>query len=121
MAANNDFQDWEPKTLKKKTNNVDPNSSKTSRSRAQMANDFDPENITKPVMSTQTMAQAIQSARTSKNLTQSQLDKACNLPKGTIQSYESNKAQYNAEHINKISRQLGVKLPRPKKPRANST
>ena len=119
MASNNEFQDWEPKTLKKKSNTTYPSSAKQSKT--QMANDFDPENITKPLMTTQTLAQAIQSARTSKNLTQSQLDKACNLPKGTVQSYESNKAQYNAEYINKISRQLGVKLPRPKKPRVNST
>jgi putative transcription factor len=80
-------------------------------------NDFDPENITKPVTSTLELKLAIQQARTTKKWTQFDLDKACNFPSGTTRDYENGSAVIKPDQLNKLNRALGVKLPRPAKER----
>lgn len=59
-------------------------------------------------------ASFIQKERLAKNLTQDQLAKLCNLSTTDIKSIESSqeKTIYNPTIINKISKVLGVKIPR---------
>jgi ribosome-binding protein aMBF1 (putative translation factor) len=79
-----------------------------------IANDFDPEEAVEIKKADKSLADAIRDARALKGMKQVELDKACNLPKNTVQSYESQNAIYNPTSVNKIGRYLGVKLPRPK-------
>jgi ribosome-binding protein aMBF1 (putative translation factor) len=101
-----------------------PNSHNTSIMSAKTANDFDPENISRPVSSSHDLASAIRDARVAKtnadgqSMTQSDLDKACQFAKGTVRGYENGTAVYNAEQVNEMARTLGVKLPRPSKKRS---
>ena len=130
-----DHQDWKPVVLRrnktkdemkrdgslstvKRTGN--PNSHGSSLLGAKAANDFDPENIQKIVTSNQDLGKAIQKARTAKGWKQLELDQKCNLPKNTCQTYENGKAVYNAQHVNKMARILGVTLPRPNKKKSGS-
>lgn len=123
-------QDWDIKVLRRKqtkselkkkgkldtvakTNKLNSVSNNILGSKA--ANDYDPENIKKLVTTNQSLGKAIQTARMAKKWKQSDLDKRCNLPKNTCQSYENGKAIYNAQYVNKMARALGVILPRPKK------
>ncbi len=59
-------------------------------------------------------ASFIQKERLAKNLTQDQLAKLCNLSATDIKNIESNpeKTIYNPTILNKISKVLGVKIPR---------
>jgi len=57
-------------------------------------------------------AQAIMQARTSKNLTQKELATKCNLDVKIISDCEKVGTKYNCEHVNKIAKILGVKIPR---------
>jgi ribosome-binding protein aMBF1 (putative translation factor) len=59
-------------------------------------------------------ASFIQKERLAKNLTQDQLAKLCNLSATDIKNIESNpeKTIYNPAILNKISKVLGVKIPR---------
>lgn len=74
----------------------------------------DTDDIVVPEVTSRAVGHQIRDARTSesnkqnKKLTQSELDKLCNLPTGTIQKYENNTAIYNQNEIDKISRALGV-------------
>jgi ribosome-binding protein aMBF1 (putative translation factor) len=112
MSIGNQHQDWEERILKKKIVKKQTNNHrKVNRG----ANDFDPENVKKPIMSNKELGSAIQKARTAKNFTQSQLDQMCNFPKNTIKNYEQGKAIVKPNELNKLNRILGVKLPRPKK------
>lgn len=52
----------------------------------------------------------IQQARSSKKMTQTQLDALCNFPKGTVSSYERGTAIINSNHLQTMSRHLGVIL-----------
>lgn len=132
MSSSSD-QDWEQRVLKKdnrvktteeklKTGEmvkvvrqgINKNSKSTSGS-SKSDNDFDPENISKPVTSTLELKLAIQQARTTKKWTQSDLDKLCNFPSGTIRDYENGTAVIKADQLNKLNKAFGVKLPRPKK------
>jgi ribosome-binding protein aMBF1 (putative translation factor) len=85
-----------------------------------ITDDFDPETAAIPKTTTHSLSTAMRNARNVKGITQSKLDQALNLPKNTVQNYESGKAVYNPAHINKIARYLGVVLPRPKKTKAKS-
>ena len=64
--------------------------------------------------STVDLGQAIQSGRTAKKMSQSDLDKKCNFPANTVKNYESGKAIVKPSDITKMEHELGVKLPRPK-------
>lgn len=60
---------------------------------------------------------ALQAARSAKKMTQKQLAQRCNLQVSVVQSYENGKAIPNAQVISKLSRALGVKLPKVIKPK----
>jgi len=57
-------------------------------------------------------AQAIMQARTSKKMTQKELATKCNLDVKIISDCEKVGTKYNCEHVNKIAKILGVKIPR---------
>lgn len=110
-------QDWDEVVLRKETQNKNniKKQPKPSAKEIDKVNNFDPDAIQKPTLVGLSLGSAIQKARADKNMSQADLDKACSLPKNTIQKYESNKATYNAAEVNKISNVLGVALPRPQK------
>lgn len=126
-------QDWEPVVLRKhKTKkelnaankstqkvpkDTKPNSNSNSNQQLskKLKNDFDPEAIVGQTLSTRELSNAIQQGRASKQITQTDLDKACMFPKNTTRDYENCSIQVNSEQINKMERVLGVKLPRPNK------
>ena len=56
------------------------------------------------------MRKKIQQARTAKGLTQKELAQKCGFTQKILNEIESGKAIYNANHLNKIKRQLGVKF-----------
>jgi ribosome-binding protein aMBF1 (putative translation factor) len=58
------------------------------------------------------MAQLIIKTRTEKKLTQVELARSCNFDKKIIADIERGNCVYNAIHINKIARVLGVIIPR---------
>ena len=63
------------------------------------------------------LSKAIQQARMAKKLTQKELATKINEKPQVVGEYENGKAIPNAQIINKLERELGVKLPRPgKKP-----
>ena len=63
------------------------------------------------------LSKAIQQARMAKKLTQKELATKINEKPQVVGEYENGKAVPNAQIINKLERELGVKLPRPgKKP-----
>lgn len=79
--------------------------------------------LVKPVTSTHDMALQIQRARLAKDvggkvMTQSDLDKACGFPKGTVAKYENSTAIVNPLETQKMSRILGVQIKNPPKPKA---
>jgi putative transcription factor len=57
-------------------------------------------------------SQTIIKARSEKKLSQVDLAKRCNLDKKIIGDIERGDCVYNAQHVNKISRVLGVIIPR---------
>lgn len=52
----------------------------------------------------------IQQARAAKKLTQDQLNNLCNFPKGTVASYEKGTIVTNPQHLQTMSRHLGIVL-----------
>src|SRR5271156_1671907 len=99
MSFNANHQDWDPVVLRKKNTGKDKGgtgevikkpSGQTISTKT--LNDFDPENITKPVTSNVEVGKAIEKGRMAqkimkngeeKTMTQSDLDKLCNLPTNT--------------------------------------
>jgi putative transcription factor len=126
-------QDWEKRVIKKgapktieeklktgaavKISRQGPNKQDTGATilSSKVANDFDPENISKPATSTLELKLALQQARTAKKWTQTKLDQACNFPSGTVKDYENGTAVISPIQLNKMNTVLGVKLPRPSK------
>lgn len=99
----------EAETVRKDTNNKGVGVTTKILSNAQ-AHDFDPENIKKLPVTTHSIKQALETARRNKNnMTQSDLDKVCNLPKNTTKSYEDGTAIVNSAVLVKMARALGVK------------
>ena len=106
------FQDTESVVLKKFVKTKRGPERTVSKA---MTDDFDPETAAIPKTTTYSLSTSIRNARNAKGITQSKLDQALNLPKNTVQNYESGKAVYKPAEINKIALYLGVVLPRPKK------
>lgn len=78
--------------------------------------------LVKPVTSTHDMALQIQKARLAKIIggkvmLQSDLDKACGFPKGTVAKYENATAIVNPLETQKMSRVLGIQIKNPPKPK----
>jgi ribosome-binding protein aMBF1 (putative translation factor) len=134
MSSNN-FQDWEPVTITRtktkkeevKSGNCDTvkrkeatNSNKPATVISKKdANDFEGiAHIPKPTLQ---LKQAIQNARQTLKLTQSDLDKACNFSPNTVSNYENGTATVVPGDLQKMEKVLKVKLPRPpkKKPVTN--
>lgn len=130
-------QDWETRVIKKdqsrqtdeekiksgkmaKLSKANPNKPSTILS-SKITNDFDPENISAPVKITMDLKLAIQQARNAKDMTQTDLDKACNFPSGTTKDYENGKAVIKPLQLDKMNTVLKVKLPRPKKSKPTKT
>lgn len=120
-----EHQDWKPLVLKraptkdeknKLPSTVVPRVKDTGDGVSKnVANDFDPAHIGKPLLSTQDLANAIQKARMEKKMNQQDLNVACGFPPGTIRDYENKHAKVIPTQINKMEKVLGVKLPRPKR------
>ena len=117
-----DHQDWTPVVLKKPVKTVQKeqvvrqsgNSGSGSQLSKNVREEFDPEKI-KPVKKADfPLAQAIKNARATKNITQKDLDKQCQFPANTINSYESQTAVIVPAQLVKMERVLGCKLPRNK-------
>lgn len=137
-------QDWEPVVLRKRattTNkksandgtgtktvlrNSSPNANATNTVKhpKNILNDStnpDPETLPTVLMTNTNLSSAMKTARNSKimpnglPMTQSDLDKASQVPKNTVRDYENGSAIYCADHVNKIARTLNVTLPRPKR------
>ncbi len=72
----------------------------------------DGEEIVQSKKMTSTTTQAIMQARTAKNLTQKELATKCSLDVKIISDCEKIGTKYNWEHVNKIAKVLGVKIPR---------
>lgn len=107
MSAINN-PDWKPVVLtKKKAKRSTPRASTAKRTTTD-----DTPNVRKGGV---TLGSAIKTARANKNWKQSDLANSCGLRVNIIRDYETGKATYNANEVNKIARALGVKLPRPKK------
>ena len=71
------------------------------------------------------MSLQIQKARLAKIIggnvmLQSDLDKACRFPKGTVAKYENSTAIVNPLETQKMSRILGIKIKNPPKPKVKS-
>jgi ribosome-binding protein aMBF1 (putative translation factor) len=113
MADNRVTQDWEPVVLRKHQSTRGRGPSRTvSKS---ITDDFDPETSSLPKTSNRAMGLAIQQGRMAKGMKQAALDSTCNFPKGTTSSYESGKAIYKPNDVNKMARVLGITIPRPGK------
>ena len=111
MYSNGNMQDWAPVVLKSDTKKKRTNQQSTKVNT--LLNDFDPESDMSVTKTSRSLGVSIQKARTAKGFKQSDLDKKCNLPKGTTQKYENGSAIYKPNVVNIMSRVLGVKLPRP--------
>lgn len=102
------IKDGEVETVRRDTANKGTSTTKVL-SNAQ-AHDFDPENIKKLPVANHNIKKALETARRNKNnMTQSDLDKVCNLPKNTTKSYEDGTAVLNSAILVKMARALGVK------------
>ena len=113
MADNRiNVQDWEPVVFRKRPAPKRGPTPSTSRA---VTNDYDPETVTAPKTSNRSMGLSIQQGRQAKGMKQTDLDSTCNLPRGTTSSYESGKAVYKPNEVNKMARALGITIPRPGK------
>jgi len=128
MSSGN-FQDWEPvviKTTKTKNQEMKAGNFETVKKKdagnsnkqsvvlnQNQANDYD--NIGSIPKTTLSLRDAIQNARKALNLKQSDVDKACNFPANTVQTYENGSAIFKIADILKMEKVLKVKLPRPPK------
>ena len=121
-------QDWKPIVFrpKKSVVNVHNNNKSAQGSKKdihqisksgispKIANNFDPDNMSSPLKSNRSLGITIMNARTNKKLSQRELDNLCMFPKNTISKYENGKAIINHNQLNKLEKELGVKLPRVK-------
>jgi len=136
MSGN--YQDWTPVVLTKsipktkneqiKSKNVEIKTvNKTSKDpnillNSSDANNYDPENISKLVVSSHDLGLSLQQARVAKGFkSQSDLDKACNFPANTTKTYENGTAIVKPNEISVMNRILGVKLPKLKKEKKTDT
>lgn len=112
----------EPRTVLR---NTSPNASSTMKVSKSVLNDSaDPETLPTVLMTNDSLSTAMKKARNAKimpnglPMTQTDLDKAAQVPKNTVRDYENGSAVYNSDHVNKIAQALGVTLPRPKRQKA---
>ena len=106
-------QDWETRVLRK---NVKSTEHKPAVSRpasaAKISYDEEGNEVIKLKTVSHEMAQFITKARNEKGLKQIDLAKQANLDSKTVAEIERGGCVYNATHINKIAKALGVNIPR---------
>ena len=105
-------QDWTPVILKKDKPKVKQPQFVNSTSVGKVNVDNEGDETVKIKKISYNMAQLITKTRTEKKLTQVDLAKSCNFDKKIISDIERGDCIYNPQHINKISRVLGIKIPR---------
>lgn len=103
------FQNWEKVVLKKETSKKGRPNPPVSK----MVDEYDPDNMSEIKYSNQLLARTIVRARTALKLKQCDLDKKCNFPINTCNSYEKGTAVYNHNQVNTMARVLNTRLPRP--------
>lgn len=106
-------QDWKtivvhkPKTHEKQINVV--NNNPTQQKHRSIEKKAENDEL-KHKQITVEMRKAIQQARAAKGFTQKELAQKCGFTPKILNEIESGKAIYNANHLNKIKKQLGVKF-----------
>jgi ribosome-binding protein aMBF1 (putative translation factor) len=105
-------QDWTPVVLRKDKPQVKKHQFVNNTSVGKVTVDNDGDETVKIKKVSYNMAQLIIKTRTEKKLTQVELARSCNLDKKIIADIERGNCVYNAQHVNKISRVLGVIIPR---------
>lgn len=124
------IQDWETVVLKRKPTQSEAersgitvaqekfggnkNVQETSTTGIASSKKIENEEVAIP-FSTVELGKQIQTARLKKKITQSELDKKCNLPVNTTQKYENGTAIVNSAQLQKMSKILGVQIKAPKK------
>ena len=108
-----DHQDWKtitvhkPKTNEKQVNVVNKNPTQQKHRSIEKKAENDE---LKHKQITVEMRKTIQQARAAKGFTQKELAQKCGFTTKILNEIESGKAIYNANHLNKIKKQLGVKF-----------
>ena len=105
-------QDWTPVVLRKDKPKPKPPTFVQPAGVPKIGVDADGNETIKVKKVSHTTAQFIIQSRTQKNLKQTDLAKMCNLDSKIIGDIERGGCIYNFQHINKISKALGVKIPR---------
>ena len=100
-------QDWKPVILRK-----DQPKAKIPQYVSNIKVDEDGTETVKIKKISHTTSQFIIKARSDKNMKQKDLANMCNLDVSIISNIERGDCIYNATHVNKIGRVLGVKIPR---------
>ena len=103
-------QDWNTVTF----NKPKPTTTTTTvnHSQPKIKLDEDGQEISKIKYVTKEMAKIISESRTSLKLSQKDLATKCNMDSKIINEIERGGCVYVADHVNKIARGLGVKIPR---------
>ena len=105
-------QDWKPVILRKRKPTVDKTSIGVPAGKPKITIDKDGNEIVDIKKVSKATAQFIIQSRNEKNIKQADLAKQCNLDVKIINDIEKGGCVYNFEHINKISKVLGKKIPR---------
>ena len=98
-------QDWTPVILRKEQSHQKPNKPKV------ILDENGDVKVDIKKVSTK-MCQTIIQGRASKNMKQVDLARLCNLDVKVISDIEKGGCAYNCDHVNKIARALGIKIPR---------
>jgi ribosome-binding protein aMBF1 (putative translation factor) len=105
-------QDWTPVVFKKSSKETKSDAPKVIHTQPKINLDEDGQEVIKLKLVTKEMARVVIDARTSQKLSQKELGVKCNLDSKIINEIERGGCVYNADHLNKIARALGVKIPR---------
>jgi ribosome-binding protein aMBF1 (putative translation factor) len=107
-----DNQDWTPVIFKKSSKETKADGPKVIHTQAKITLDQDGQEVVKLKLVSKEMARVVIDARTAQKLSQKELGVKCNLDSKIINEIERSGCVYNADHLNKIARALGVKIPR---------
>ena len=107
-----DNQDWTPVVFKKSSKETKSDTPKVIHTQPKITLDEDGQEVVKLKLVTKEMAKVVVESRTAQKLSQKELGVKCNLDSKIINEIERSGCVYNADHLNKIARALGVKIPR---------
>jgi ribosome-binding protein aMBF1 (putative translation factor) len=105
-------QDFVPLVLKKPQEITNKTHISRPTSSVKVSYDTEGNEVTTIKTVSRSMAQFVSKSRIEKGMTQSDLGKKSNLDTKTISEIERGGCPYNAGHINKIAKALGVNIPR---------